>query len=367
MHRVLAVALGLIAAGVTSCAQQASARDGAPDDRLRGDLADAVVRRTRGGGRPAAIANGELGIIAAARMSPNGRWVALVDEIAPHIKIVNDSGVTTAVIDDRADSVTGAGNRPVIAVSNTAILILRNDTHGAELRDFGGKHKKSLGVMDFLPVTATAFNDSIWFVYGPSRKQHGGQSTWVHCLYVPGIGQPHWGDAFLDRVDSVSSAMANVAAPFVDDNAVWIEHRQQHGGLLLSVDCGSGMNPPIAAIRARSTGRAMGTRDAADREPRYQETSGVAGASLTKVGTRLWMIASDDAPSVVFESVGGRSAQRALRIPGDYRVMDSRASAGVLFANADRAPVLFELSRADLAAWLPGPTRAPGGAKDGAP
>jgi hypothetical protein len=317
----------------------------------------------RAGLRPARSSNGEFGIVVGARVSPDGRWITVADAVPPHVKIVDESGVATATIPGRSTGATRHTAIPVIATSNTGVLLVWPDVRQVELYDFAGKLRKSGAHIDFLPISATAISDSEWVVYGPSDRRLDGRASWVHCLQFGGQTAPRWNSAFMDFVDSTSSAMTNVTVPYVTGDSVVIEHRQRHGAVMVSVDCGGVRKDPTVFVSARALapGGEPSRRRQEAAAASFRVMAETGGAGLLRADGAYWIVATDDAPSISFQPVTSATPVAALRVQGDYRIMDSRAGLGVLFANDARMPVLFiapdDALRAALSGFV-GSTRA---------
>ena len=279
-------------------------------DEVRATLERSRVRDARAGLVPARVKGGEFGIIDAARMSPDGRWIAVSDESSPYVKVVNDSGVTTAAI-DLAPGVQGQQlTWPVIAISNHDLLVIRPELRRVERYGFDGSARGVFDGLDFVPITATAITDSTWMLYGPSDTKTDSGATWVHCLYLESPSRVFWRNALVDRVDSISGATTNSAAPYVSGSSVIVEHRQRHGAILVSIDCGTGHRDaePTLSIEAHAIrGRSDGST------PTYRELSGVGGASITRLGGALWTVSTDSTAAVTFQRVGRGSSNFAIR------------------------------------------------------
>jgi hypothetical protein len=284
---------------------------------------------------PARTPRGEFGIIDAARLSPNGRWIAVVDQTAPYVKVVNDSGVTSAVIQLTPGLRGEQMLWPIVAISNSSVLVFRPELREAQFFDLQGRLERTVAGIDFLPLTATAVNDSVWFVYGPSSQRDDGKANWVHCLYSTSRS-PRWTSAYLDSVQQVSNSSTNVVAPFVSGDDVLLEHRQPGLAVILSTSCapGAASSPTTVVARAPAAG--------------YRSRPAAWGAGIARFAGQLWTISTDDAPSLSLQRVNA-AGPYVLTVNGDYRIMDSRAGVGVLFANQTRAPILFRLGEDALA------------------
>jgi hypothetical protein len=345
--RQLAVALLGVTAGL-GCRPSRPGGDG-EGVQLRTVLEQSRRQNGRAGLEPAPIKGGEFGIIDAARMSPDGKWIVVSDESAPYIKVVDNSGTTSAVIGLRSGSQGQQLMWPVIAISNHDVLVVRPELRRVERYGLDGVQRGVFDALDFQPITATALTDSVWLMYGPSDVRTDSGATWLHCLYFGSSSRVYWRNALRDEVDSVSGAMTNSAAPFVSGTSAILEHRQRHGAMLVSVDCGTGDRAadPLWSIEARaSNGKSTGTI------PSYHELSGVAGASLTRLGKALWTISTDNTPAVTFQRVDREGSPLSVRAPGDYRVMDSRAGRGVLLSSDVSVPMLFLVPDASIEAAL---------------
>jgi hypothetical protein len=340
---MMRIARALSVAAMVSSVWACASRDESHDmtrNRLTALLATSRVQRARAGLRPSRAANGEFGIITGARMSPDGRWLVVVDETPPNVKIVNDSGQSIATIALKPGTGDELTAWPVVAISNKSILVIRPDLRIAELYDLKGQLKSSLGAIDFFPVTATAVSDSVWLAYGPSEQRTKGMSNVVHCLYAGDRSAPRWTAGFPNRADSLRTGSANVSVPLASGASVTLEHRQLGSRVLLSVECGDGSRDPVTSIVRGDSAETTGTFGRSPAKA-YGEASGDAGAGLTRVAGRLWTISADNAPSITFRAVGGPPENGAVRVPGDYRFMDSRAGIGVLFASDSAVPMLF--------------------------
>lgn len=307
-------------------------------------LLDSSQRQnTRAGMLPARVRGGEFGAIEAARISPDGRWIVVLDQVYPYIKVVNDSGFVSALVPLRAKMIGDDVERPALAISNKNIMLARSDLRRVELYDFNGKLESSIDSLTFTPITGTAINDSVWAWYGPSDAGTGKNGTWVHCLYL-GLQSPHWKHAYVDRVMDEGNIGINTAAPYVRGDTMVMEHRQPWGSVVISAACGDRNAPLITAVRAYGpkAAKASPTVISATASP-YLESDPFGGSALTNVAGALWTISAIDKTDLLFQQISGSEKSTSIRVvpTRSYQVLDSRDGLGVLIASFADVPALF--------------------------
>jgi hypothetical protein len=354
-----AVALGLIGAICSS----ACARGSADGWKLTQLVRFSRVTQARAGILPPRIAGGEFGIISAARMSPDGRWIAVVDETPPYVKIVDSNAVVSGVV--LSDSVIGGmhSGPPVVAASNRALLVARPWLRRIDFYDMHGRRRAGGFRADFLPITATAVSDSVWLVYGPSdRRTSSGEAEWIHCVYDAGDSVT-WKSILAGGVDSVATAYANVSAPLVDGEDVIVEHRQSRYSGIVSINCRTASSGPTVRDVAAGSLPAFVSRSQTEAHgiPAYEPISGIAGAGFVRFGASLWAIATDQETALTFECVIMCRQSARVTIAGSGRLMDSRRGRGLLFADDEHVPMLFVVQEAAVGGILRAPDHYAGG------
>ncbi len=344
----LAVSIGTCLYVTTGCLPASSPPDGATK-RLERTLEEARVH-IAAGAAPAPSADGELGIIRSARVSPSGRAVAVVDDVAPSVKVFGDSGLLTAVLHAPGDTAADYA-LPVIALADHHLLLLSPDSGQGAVFDLQGHLTLALKSLDFMPLSATALSDSTWLVYGPSNPTSVGLSTWIHCLYLTHGSNIRWQSTLRD---SVPTPLDSLDAPLltVSNGVVYVDHRSTRGSAAIAAGCGDG-GPTSTATAARL--------DALSHSGRSGSSPTLTrGEALLDLGTLKAVVGRErPKPTVLRWVYGGRRGGEWLRpfdqtsegvnMPRSYTIMDSRLGTGVLVATARPIPQLFVVPERRLA------------------
>ena len=340
--------------------------------------------------QPARTADDELGVILGARVSPNGRWIAIVDAAHPRVKVIAANSVAAAFhvdrdtvridvsnIDRLSDSSATAAFaasmvRPVVAISNTRLLVFWPDSAKGIFYDLAGRPIELMDSLPFFPIAATAVSDSTWLVYGPSLKPSKDGASWVHCLRTGARAPREWTSAFLN---GVRSDLTGIAVPVFSESeqVVYFEHNQRlyetrnsDGSVVLAARCGAsaGSSPEVSVIATGpgtpywGTTKLPGYTDAVSRSGLtllpLQGGIGVVKQVPRKTGRRLSDLFYDDPDAREVSTSFGRLDGRrpSFVIPRDYRILDSRAAVGAVFATDQPTPRLYVVGLSVLGARL---------------
>jgi hypothetical protein len=331
-----------IAVSTMSCRSTRRASEDQTAARVRvRSLLLAARARSRVGSRGAARSAGvALGVVATARISPDARWIAVVDRATPHVKVIDSAGTVRALGFARDSS---RGVTPVLAVSNSRLLVMWPDSDEAGLYDLRGEFIARVPALGFAPLSATAISDSVWLVYGPSDARPKGRATWMHCLHVS-TSRSTWTAGFVDSLRGPIESYWR-AQPTMSDGTATIEHLiDQDHSVRLSTNCAS-----EASGLAVTTTPVHGHDHTWVRLASELEAAKVSGDDA---GATAFLAVSTAGPErdpmrglyrkpalgrTIFEA--GRSP--AVAVPGRFRLLDARTGAGMLFATVDPTPTLF--------------------------
>jgi hypothetical protein len=335
-------------------------------------------------GISARTAEDELGVVMGARVSPDGRWIAVLDAVRPRVKVIGgadplaqsfhvDRGTSALEEADNVDqlsdssaiaSFVAARVRPVIAISNQRLLVMWPDSIGnAQFFDLTGRPMSNIGGVDFTPISATAITDTTWLVYGPSSAKIRGQSTWIHCLYLHAHAPSAWRSTLVDDVLQEDG----IDPPTLSEShgVVFFEHNQRlstthgaEGSVIISARCGNGIGQtPQVTILAAGTGKfspqaehtSFRYGDAVERSGFGILSDSDMTATVAQTAPRnawtavLRLINPNTRPSgiaTVFETLSAGTSKKIV-VPGDYEMLDCRTEVGALFMVDQPTPRIF--------------------------
>lgn len=287
----------------------------------------------------------ELGIASSGRISPDGRWVVVVDQIPPNVKLFDDKGVVTAALHFDRDTST-AYVAPAVAVSDSQLFVGRPDLRRIDLYDHFGNWVSTIPA-DFVPIAATALSDSVWFVYGPSAGDPDRMPYWAHCLYIDHGGRARWSSAFQDS----TSSSHPVSVPALSSSEDTVVLGLADGTRELRATCGS-----RAVATETQTGLPMSSGDKRSRQgAAFLQLPGVVlRARLDESRPSSWSIGRRESRIVrtLFEYQGNDGEARTIAVPGRYELFEHRAHLGTLVAVSDPFPLLFRIDDDSLQSAL---------------
>jgi hypothetical protein len=349
--RVVA-ALALMACHAASAADTSS--------RAADVFRDAAREQIRVGARQPLTNQGELGSIESARLSPDGRWTAVLDAVTPNIKIADSTGRVSKVISLAGDTARDY-LPPVIAMADDRLLLAWPDSTSALVIGLRSGTRESIDGVSFVPLAATALTNETWLVYGPSRPIAGVIPTWIHCYTRAADGRGRWSHGLRDSVRVSPESLVAPVITIVNGEAV-VEHRGRRA-LLVGARCTQGVGDSLTVrVVASERPSAEQTHDPefTDVDPRGP---GIALASPGDGGAAL--IGSQRDARKLFGLIHsrGRTVVRRLRVSGDvvraetiYEILDSRDGVGTLFLSSTQVPRAFLLAPSVLRSVI-GPAR----------
>jgi len=278
--------------------------------------------------------------------------LAVVDEVPPNVKVFDASGIVTATLHfDRDTSAEYVA--PVVAISNTRLLVARPDLRRVELYDHQGTWQSTIHGMGFTPEAATALSDSTWLIYGPSGDGTDGVATWVHCLYLTREAAPRWSSALVDSTVEDERRRSGGPLPITVDGRVLIAHT---GGVpgVLEASCAGGT--ATATRFAASSVRVVPRGEGRATLPRtvFDLGGAVATIGVERPATTWWrrLRPHSRTVSTVFAVHRDGVEPSPVRVAGRFEIMDERPGVGALFAVADPVPQLFLVDGDTLKAAL---------------
>ncbi len=293
--------------------------------------------------------------------------------VAPQIKLFDETGEMVSSI--MLDTATGAGHGiPVVAVSNSQLLVLWPGRPVGRLYPMGGGPPIPVKGIDFTPISAVAISDGVWLVYGPEQPStRTPRPAWLHCLYADAAGTS-WAPGFRDTLRThLSQALDGMlVAPSVTGDTVFFKH-DVDGGQVLAGTCDN--RPGHGAIGVLRGPFASTVHRVAVPAWLWPRTGQFLGGFLS-VANRLALVSVDETPeplglTAIRERLGwllwtdpdhqrrvtrftmvSTNGREAVTVPGAYRVLDSRAGVGALIETDEPNPVLFVVSDVILSAAL---------------
>jgi hypothetical protein len=305
-----------------------------------------------------------LGVIRVARLSPNGQMMAVIDDVAPTVKVV-DSGHVVFALHTPGDT-TEDYQAPVIALSDTHLLVLSSDST-AGLYDWRRNVRVALPPVDFVPMSATALSDSAWVAYGPTISPRDGATNWVHCLTRATHGGWSWRSALANNAGTPIDSLTDPLMSVENGHAIF-DHLSGTGSATVTVDCSGPAGTPstrvlrssVPELAATAPGMIATMPDSIARLPHLfasiRGTLFTIGEEVVSRRGHLWQ--APDTQVVTSVRFVRNGAAGAERLGGAFEVMDSRADRGVLFA-VNRPSATLLLLPADTVAALVRGTRAP--------
>ncbi len=185
----------------------------------------------------------EVGVPVAGAVSPSGTQIAILDAVAPHLRLLDRNGQPRDAY--LGDTLTSTQPRPSLSsiglgektalvgdAAARALLLIDLTTHHVQLAD-------SLGIR---PFGALAFTDSTFVVYGPDAGDgESAQPRWFHCVsWSTRSGERsrpriRSSEALATHYDSVRTQMT-ASLSRVGESALMI-HRTAEGPVLVRVGC----------------------------------------------------------------------------------------------------------------------------------
>jgi hypothetical protein len=286
-------------------------------------------------------ANHVLGVVRAARMSPDGRLIAVLDDVAPTVKLLEGRHVVFAL--HTPGDTTDEYELPVIALSNRQLLVLDADPSANALYEWRTHTHTTIPAPDFVPMSATALSDSAWVAYGPSPQQPGGRVRWIHCLLRDPARGWIWRAALADSVATAADSLGDPLISVMGGHAM-LDHVRGHASATVVVTC------PAAGDRSDpQAARAVGAPDTPFDVARYPHVFAMANGRPVSMGDEI--LTRRERPwgartQRLVTSIRLRDDHGSppVRVSGDFQVMDSRSDLGVLIAVNRGRPALFILS-----------------------
>jgi hypothetical protein len=286
----------------------------------------------------------ELGIIAGARLSPDGKTIAVLDEVPPNVKVFSRGGAPIGALHFDRDT-NARYVAPIIALSNKLLLVLRPDLRRAEVFAIGSRRALHVAPLDFAPIAAVAVGVDAWLVYGPSGRASPSPSTWVHCLEWTRAGELRIKSALTDSM-MPTTHLFRVPVLTTTDAGILFAHRVRDSVSVVEASCGT----RAPGAHAQVTSRYLSPRDG---PPNARPGLIDLGSDVLEVAVRRYsdtsrtgVVKSD---STLFHLV--RSGH-SLTVPGRYQVLDSRPGIGVAFLRPSPVPAVYVVSQESLRATL---------------
>lgn len=300
-------------------------------------------------GAPASdtAAGSALGIVLAARITPGGAHVVVLDAVPPFVKVFDRSGgLRSAFLTQGGGPLESVGPSAIAVAGDSAILVA-DVAGGIATFDFDGKPTGRIPSLGFIPLAAMEACGA-WMFYGPRFSAgSSGEAHWLHRLPA-GAADAGALESFVH--DSLASSALGVGKPYgfvATENGAVVRHDLGSTPSLVRWTCGNG-TPAVSPLPAVAVG---------ERPPPLTRTEGGMMARVEPGMASPVGLASSRAGTVVANRIATRGESAVtvmhllrgndvatIRLPGDYVIRDSRPGTGVLVGTIDPVPQLFLLS-----------------------
>jgi hypothetical protein len=304
---------------------------------------------------------GEIANATGARISPDGRVIAVLDRDPPFVKLFDREGKLTASFLGRGQGPGEAMHPVTVAVSDSLIVVADIGAEQLLLFDHQGRFQRAMKPIAFMPLAAVAACAGDWVFYGPAATH--GRANWIHRVRLSAAEGPVMiGSVFEDTVPEIIGFGKPYGLVATDSGAI-ARHDQPDTRTIVDIACEEGS---VGLRVTTATRRAVGGEKPKTRVVESADPAGgdgmvvgmhssitlgadpqkqPAGVGLVDghllVADGLMRLSLGDVAFTTRFELGTDASARQVVVDGLYVIYDSRRGIGTLVGTSDPTPNLF--------------------------
>lgn len=310
-----------------------------------------------GGAAADTVTGSALGIVLAARITPSGEHIVVLDAVPPFVKVFERSGRLRAAFLGQGGGPSESVGPSALAVSGDSTILVADVAGGLSTFDFDGNVRSRIPSLGLVALAATEACED-WMLYGPRfAAGTAGEARWLHRLPMTAADAGAL-ESFV--ADSLAARALGVGKPYgfvsTAGGAV-VRHDLGNTPSLIDWSCAT-RTAQVAPLPSAAVGKRPPPLTKTEQGLMARVEPGMASPVGLAALTGGHLVANretarDQTVRTVLHLV--RAGQTAgVQVPGDYVIRDARPGVGVLIGTPDPVPQLFLLRESAIESLFSG-------------